>query len=454
MLIYSTRFRVKKTFAVKEFITSIINWNKKSMYAVDGIENEADNDSFIAGDDNNYIEVIHCAKRNVIACRNVIDQKNGHWETEIVLNYGTSVLSVYVNRSMGQSSQIAAEKAFVPRFIDQVIKAGFAEKSTGLDITGNVIFADAETIRNAVSVTDRYSLPIVYISSAAKITPSKLAPKLEGLAAVVFDEKDSLLDEYPAPITVFFPQKNIKPAVFGDYPYHRDIQKAVIRYLNGREYDKLETWNGVQNEIINIRNAENLIELRKQADENDSLIELAAEFEKRYNEEKKQRELLAAQNAELKRKLEYFEYLQNMKNEEGQPVIVTGKEKDLYNNEQTEIIISILKEYRNNSISISDDGKTTRREDILNSIIDANPVENIPDKYAQIIKRALDGYTKADSKKIKDAFDEVGIKLVSHTGHYKYNYHGDNRYSYELAATSSDVKAGLNAAAKIKKLMF
>ena len=73
MLIYSTRFRVIPAFDKKCFVDRIIEWNKKGSNPIEDIE--TDSFSFIAGDDNNFLEVTDLEEENVIAARIHIDNR-------------------------------------------------------------------------------------------------------------------------------------------------------------------------------------------------------------------------------------------------------------------------------------------------------------------------------------------------------------------------------------------
>ncbi len=61
MLIYSTRFRVVPEFDKEEFIRNISDWNNESNSPIEGFEENSF--SFIAGDDNNNIEVAELAEK-------------------------------------------------------------------------------------------------------------------------------------------------------------------------------------------------------------------------------------------------------------------------------------------------------------------------------------------------------------------------------------------------------
>ncbi len=449
MLIYSTRFRVTTAFGKNEFVKNIIDWNRTGQYPIDDIEENSF--SFIAGDDDRNIEVTEIAEKSIIASRIHISNNGGEWNTDIILNYEKSIISVYVNKTVSDNTLNTSSRGGVPRFVSQIISKGFAGKSCGLDITSKALrISDRSVLETAFNTIDRCSLPIVYLSSASQIDADKLAEKVAGLAVVISDSGDNLKDTFPEPIYVFFPHQNTPPVSFGAYPYHREIQWVISDYLNSRTYERLETWDGLQNEKLMLSGRDILKKFKAVSEDKDTISEMYSELEEQLNanikeSDKLNREIsrLLAENARLAHENERMR-------DSGKLLIKYGSEEDMYEDEQREIIIDILANSRKNSIA--DD---TRRADIVDSVIKANPVKGTPAKYRQIIKKAVDGYTNFESPKILKAFSEVGIEIIAHTGHYKIALKGDHRYVCEAAATCSDGgSGGKNLASEINKKMF
>lgn len=448
MLIYSTRFRAVPAFDRKCFVRSVIEWNRNGQYSIDDVEE--DSFSFIAGDDSHYLEVTNLEAASVIAARMHIENNGGVWNTDIVLNYKENVLSVYVNRTLSENTHNPSAKAFVPQFVSQIINSGYADKSMGIAITNTAVkLNNRNSILEAINTSDRFSLPMVYLSSRSELNADLLASKLAGLAIVVSDNNDSIMEDYPEPIYVFFPHRNIAPVAFGAYPFHRDIQACVVNYLNGREYRKLETWDGIQNERTNIANAELLRRYRNVSSENDILTEMYSELETKMAEEAQLRDQLSYDNNMLLAENARLQVENERLSGGGVPLIMRGAESDLYSNEQYEIIISVLREYLAKSVA---DG--TRRADILRSVIEANPANGTPEKCRATIRAALDGYKVFETAKITKALKETGIEIIEHTGHYKIALGGDHRYVCEAAATCSDNRGGLNLISEINNIMF
>ena len=321
---------------------------------------------------------------------------------------------------------------------------------TGIPISNKAIcIDDRETVLSAISSSDRFSLPMVYLSSRSELNADRLAAKLSGLALVVSDHNDCIADKYPEPIYVFYPHRNMAPTAFDNYPFHRDIQCCVENYLNSREYRKLETWDGIQNERTDINNRNLLHKYSSVSSDNEILGEMYSELESKMAEAAELRDklsyennMLIAENARLRQENERF-FVQ------GVPLLMRGNETDLYNNEQYEIIIDILKEYLAKSTV-----PNSRRADIILSVLEANHADGTLEKYRTIIRNTLDGYKNFSTAKITKALRDVGIEIIEHTGHYKIALKGDHRYSCEAAATCSDSRGGLNLVAEVNNTLF
>lgn len=449
MQIYSTRFRVKKTFTSEEFVSSVKEWSRSRRCPI--TDTEGTELSFIAGDDDNYLEVISLESRNVIAARTHEETKGGIWDTDFVLDYENNIVSVYVNRNISDTTLNMNSRSFMPGFISQIINNGFAEQSNGIEISDSAVrVTDAEILRNAVNSEDEYSLPLVYLSNSSKVDGNKLAAKLTGLATVVTDSDNILADDYPEPIYVFFPHRNMAPLAMGEYPFHRDIQMAVYNYHNSRDYGELETWNGVQNARINAENTDLLSKYRAITSDNDTLTEMYSELEEKIDKDSRLREELSFENnrliAENAMLIQEIERLR----EGGTPILMRGQENEMYPDEQREIIISVLRKCLGHSVE-----ENTRRHDVISSVIEANPVKGLPEQYQSIIRNAIDGYSTFETSKITSALKETGIEIIEHTGHYKIALRGDHRYVCTAAATCSDTgRGGKNLISEINKIMF
>ncbi len=451
MQIYSTKFKVADTFTPEAFKENILEWNQTRNHPA---EYTATSElSFITGDDDNYIEVNDLSTQKIIAARIHDETVSGIWDIDFVLNYGTHAITARIDRSFSEKTLSSSFRAYMPAFIAQIIDKGYAGMSNTMKICSKpVIASDDKLIDNILNSDDDCSLPVVWLSPASKINSESLALKLTGLAIVVNDINNTAADKIQAPVSVFFPNKNMETVMFGEYPLHREIQNAVHFFHNNREYSESETWNGVQNIRISDSNTDLLLKYKNLHSENSILEKMYDELEKKINDDLKQREQLiseynklTAENARLTHRLEELDA-------SGLPALIHGSEEDMYPNEQRELLISILKDCCRGKVSVSEG---TRRYDVVKSVIEANPVNDLPEKYHRIIKDAIEGYTSFNTAKIQKALKDTGIMTVEHSGHYKIALNGDHRYICTAAATCSDGgRGGKNLVSEINKKMF
>lgn len=98
--------------------------------------------------------------------------------------------------------------------------------------------------------------------------------------------------------------------------------------------------------------------------------------------------------------------------------------------------------------------ENSRQADVLRDILDKNgECKHVADQKAQRLKAELKGYRNM-SKSIRRMLSEMGFVITEQGKHYKLTYYGDPRYWTTLAKTSSDDRAGKNAALTIINKMF
>ena len=124
-----------------------------------------------------------------------------------------------------------------------------------------------------------------------------------------------------------------------------------------------------------------------------------------------------------------------------------GKENDLYPDEIKDIIISSLENYRDKYVL-----HDSRRADIINDILNANKSTGICKQKADEIDLIMNNFTGKTPKLIKQ-LEDVGFKTGG-KNHIKLKWYNDNRYTYTIASTPSDVNAGKNNASDIKNMFL
>lgn len=177
-----------------------------------------------------------------------------------------------------------------------------------------------------------------------------------------------------------------------------------------------------------------------------STEEVVMEYVRQLEEMEEKLSRLMNENSMLKGRLEEARRA-------GTPVdselLASGKEKDLYPGERHEILMDVLTSAR------KDIKKGTRRADVIDDLIAANPAGGEPKRRAEAVKAILKGYRGLDDN-IKRKLATLGIEAnEKHRKHYLLKYYGDPRYFVTMTATGSDAgRGGMNLASDMIRNFF
>lgn len=112
-----------------------------------------------------------------------------------------------------------------------------------------------------------------------------------------------------------------------------------------------------------------------------------------------------------------------------------------------EMILEELEKRANNLSS------GTRRSDVLNDVLEANPVQGRSDQRRSNLRNALTDYSKMLPSK-KRQLQDLGFEIDEDGKHYSLSYYGDSRYFTTLPKSGSDWRGGRNSVSEIiQKLM-
>jgi hypothetical protein len=126
----------------------------------------------------------------------------------------------------------------------------------------------------------------------------------------------------------------------------------------------------------------------------------------------------------------------------------SGAEQDLYPNEVVSIVRAALEDAATRVLADS------RRNHVLQAVLTANPKsDDRSEELRERLKDLLRGSRSLDAK-IRRGLEEIGFSISEEGKHYKLVFRDDDRYTFTLAKSGSDVRAGLNAASQISRLLF
>ena len=203
------------------------------------------------------------------------------------------------------------------------------------------------------------------------------------------------------------------------------------------------TWEGVQNELLKLRYVS---ATEKKAKAENEVSEVYENFsdelkEKEHAIEDLNNRVMALQIENQRLRAKYERVTEN-------PLLYYGEEDELYEGEIKDQILEILQTQLNQV------KKKTRKEHILQDILENNDSTGALKEKRAEIKRILKGYTKV-GEGLKRDLKAYGFTITKEGGHYKLIYKDDNRYLFTMAASGSDSqRGGENLSAEIIRDML
>lgn len=463
MITYTTQFPINDLLTKEAFIKNVIKWNQGSQHdKIDGVEWDGESHDLRWEQNEISLEFQEVDTDKIIASRLKKEDEHGIWTTDFVLNTEKKYLSVSVGLVTTEFTTDFAPTYYPPYFVKLIVYSGYSGEDFTLHVSQKAHRASEckELLQKVCKKEVRMSLPIVYITSLKEsesdINVDDLAFRLQGVAHVIYEsddyEKKICLDindgnDRESKAIIFYPstQKKVDIISFEEKnkaSIERKIINEVYSYMIQRVRRNKDTWDGVLNEQLHLRNIELLKSKKTVEEENDYLYE---EF---GDQLKKMEDTNAKLNNEIQRLTAEVQGLRMKFSDKSQiPVIVAGEERNLYEGEIKEIILEILESYKKSC------HEGSRRQHVIDDILKCNEYKHLPEKKREILKRALKGYRSLNGS-LKNELEILGIEITSDGKHYKWSYFGDNRYVVTAAKTSSDVRSGMNLAAIMEKLML
>lgn len=294
MITYTTKFPVNDSLTKEEFIKTVIKWNQGSPHdRIESVEWDGESHSLKWEQNKISLEFQEVDTDGIIASRLRKEDEHGIWTTDFAPTF------------------------YPPYFVK----------------------------------------PIVYITrgkdAGAEFNVDDLAFRLQGVAHVLYEPDDynqklslDIDDEngYENKAIIFYPSSWKQIGIIDctektmDYIESR-IVNAAYSYMIQRVRKDVDTWDGILNEQLHLKNIELLKSKETVEEENDYLYE---EF---GDQLKKLEDTNARQNNEIQRLTAEVQGLRMKFSDRSQvPIIVAGEETDFYEGKIKEIMLEILED--------------------------------------------------------------------------------------------------------------
>lgn len=520
MLLFSTVLEMSEMLTKRAFVELVLRWNRENPREENRIA-ELRDEAFWPefgrryGSEAMWIEFEDYAARDVMAVRFEKVQANGVvWDTDYVMDFAARRMAVRLDRSFTEEALKREGEFSTPHFISYLVWEGYLAADGALAVQRTPHFvteANAELAAAVINGTDRYRLPVVFVSATMygdePVDVDRLAGRLKGIAHVLVQQGAQTgarlrdlcesRNEYHGAIGLYFPDGSHRRFLYrssADYDEHLEerVITEVLRFSNARRAEPLLTWQGVNSAILHERLTAQRAErqaaeekLRRETDAFTTRLDGAnkalhtlqsqnAEFSglladanqavqnlKGQNDEYSalldgaddEIDNLKSKNTELTNKIYALECEnQGLKNKldalNDVPLLLAGDDEcDLYPGELQALVLAVLRE------ALADTLPDSRRRHVLEDVLAKNPPQVDLGERAEELKRILKTYS-AMSTTVRNDLIAQGFGITDDGKHYKLIFHGDERYIVSCSKTPSDARTGKNLTQQIIRKIF
>lgn len=463
-------FPLNNTTSSEEVFAECINWIVDSPYtnfAQEELNKLNNGEDFNYSNNQEHIEFSRAETPELFisSLRYTKSTENAQWITEISTRiepnqHWISVISSIVTSTASNAPPEVKKPLIVIRLISRF--GGGNDGDIPINITPIILEEteiSKEIAKAVINANNHCSLPIVYISTNNYdnhfVIPDRLARKLSGMAHVVVEPSrafsHSLRKEvgsrnvYGGVVGIYWPKgtgvtifrRGLKDIKFFEQEIFEKVRDALSVLIPPQKC----SWE----EVSHVKNRNAIEHLKREGVSATEAQEVAYLYEAELTEKIENIQVL---NREIERLSKLVRHLEAKTPVQGGIVINTGDEEDYFDEEILSLTLLAIKEYASKSAH-----PKSRREHILNAILNGNIHNDLHDQKAKTLKEALRGYREMN-KKVKDTFEDLGFSITADGKHWKIMYQEDDRYTYVLPKSGSDHRGGLNAAADISNIVY
>ncbi len=464
MIIFSTKFYVKKSLTKDKLIELALQWINESPHYELQISSWNGEEVFEVENEKQKFSIIKADEERIIAIHlENIDETNVLWTNDFVLEEGdvTNILVVRLTHDAMDKETKVLRVYNRPRLMKTIINLGYGDVDNGLQISDKPMVINKGNIKLMEDIIEGkadFLLPIVYVTkkflnNGLMLDVAELAKDLAGTAHVLVEENTCISAElkrltggknpFNGAVHIYYTDKvgtRIIPEEFVDINNFRySIVDSVCTRLSLLKLEDKYTWGTVKYRKL-------LLQYHNGQKESSELEKTCEEIIKLKEKENSQLiEDLQSELFVLRSKVENYEYaLQNKKESNGDDIVIKCEEKDFFKGEIKDFLIEILQE-KQGEMEGDANQMGWRRYHVLKSILKCNKIEGNAVKLANDLKDILSRIDRIDAKD-RRRLRELGFEMKENS-HNKLYFHGDSRYYITLGKTPSDNHAASNAAA-------
>ena len=463
MIIFSTKFFVKKELTMEKFIDLAFEWINGSPHYGFGSVCWSGKPLYEIESEKQKLSIVQSDDKKVLALRlENRDDENVIWTNDFVYEEGelNNTVIVRLAQDAADKESFVSRKFNRPRLMKTILKLGYGAMDNDLPISDQVLLIKDDNLDKAEKIIcgkTKYLLPVVYVTkrfidNSTILDIKELAKDLAGTAHVLVEDSTELSSKlkdrtegknpFNGAVHIYYTDKvgsRIVPDEFENGNLFRTkVVNSVCRRLAQVKVEDKYTWGTIryQNLLAQYRqDQKQSLELEKACDE---ILEIKEKEHAQIVED------MEAELNELRSKVQNYEYaFQNRKKEQHGNIVIDCSEAEFFDGEIKDMIMMLLQDEKK-KMDADPNQKGWRRYHVLKALLEDNAIIG---KGKELERELKDILSKVDKVNAKDRKRLTELGFVSRENkHNKLYFHDDDRYIVTLGKTPGDSHAAANAA--------
>lgn len=482
MLIYATKFYVKKSLTGIVFIEKALQWiNGSPHYNFDNVQWDG-KDIFFVNTKKEKFSIFILEEEIVAIQLETEDESKTHWTSEFILREqsGYNVLSVRLNKKISEGNTMDNAMRFHrPRLMRQILNDNFGENDHGLHISDTPTIITAENIHilhDLICGKVEYVMPVVYVTKSFDnnepcLDVEELAKDLAGTAHVLVEEGTNITSElrsivedknpFNGAVHIYYTShmgtRLLPDESMDANKFRYTVTSSVFHRLTLLRADEI-SWNAIKFKKLSeeyVKRQKEHLEDKKLYDELlDTQDTEIADYKANVQEAVKTVQILENEKIALQGRLQALEekIRKDSDLEKGGIIRFACGETEFYEGEISDLILEIINKCID-SMKYDSNQNSCRTFHILESVLKSNTKIGNRDTLQRNIKRIFGKLEKLDSK-CKKELEGLGFFIQNDENHIKLYFHNDSRYIITLSKTPSDYREGKNVASDAIRILL
>lgn len=463
MIIFSTRFYVKKELTMEKFLELAFEWvNGSPHYGFDSASWNGE-PVYDIETDKQKLSIVQSNDKKILALRlENRDDENIIWTNDFTYEEGDmcNMIVVRLARDAADKESFISRKFNRPRLMKTILKLGYGAMDKDLPISDQALCIkenNLDKVEKIICGRTQYLLPVVYVTKKfidnnTILDVDELAKDLAGTAYVLIEDSSDLssklkektdgLNPFNGAVQIYYTDKVSSRIIPDEFDNGSSLRNKIVNYVCRRlaqvKVEDKYTWGTIRYQNLLMQYNQNQLQSQELEEACDGILKIKEKEHAQIVEE------LEVELNELRSKVQNYEYaFQNKCKEQSGNIVFVCKEKEFFDGEIKDMIIKLLQNEKK-KMDADPNQKGWRRYHVLTALLEENEIAGNGEKLRQELKDIMSQVGKINSKD-RRRLSELGFISLENK-HDKLYFHGDGRYLITLGKTPGDSRSASNAA--------